>query len=127
MKLLDSNVFILGIDRPDQNPDREAFYHPYAYSIVSRIEVLGFPRLTAIDQSDLLDLLAGGKELPLTDTIASRATRFRQVRRMSLGDAIIAATAVEHGLPLVTHDRRGFLQLPELTFELRRMVEPPIS
>ena len=32
----------------------------------------------------------------------------RQQRALSLGDALIAATAIYHGLPLATHNKRDF-------------------
>ena len=46
--------------------------------------------------------------LPLTDSIADQAISLRQRRRMSLGDAIIAATAIAHGQALVTHNTEDF-------------------
>ena len=46
--------------------------------------------------------------LPLSLTIAEQAASLRQQRRMGLGDAIIAATAMTHGLALVTHNTEDF-------------------
>ena len=46
--------------------------------------------------------------LGVTDVIADRAVQLRQQRRMSLGDSLIAATALVHGEPLVTHNLSDF-------------------
>lgn len=40
--------------------------------------------------------------------IAERAGRLRRGSRMRTPDALIAATALEHGLALVTRNRRDF-------------------
>jgi predicted nucleic acid-binding protein len=40
--------------------------------------------------------------------VAQRAVKLRQQRKMSLGDAIIAGTALTHDLTLVTHNTEDF-------------------
>ena len=40
--------------------------------------------------------------------VTLRAVTLRQSRRMSLGNAIIAATALRHNLPLATHNTADF-------------------
>ena len=52
--------------------------------------------------------LAGLPELGLDAEIAERAIALRQQRKMGLGDAIIAATALVHGLTLVTRNMDDF-------------------
>ena len=39
--------------------------------------------------------------LPLSDEVIQKALALRQQKKMSLGDALIAATALIHGLTLV--------------------------
>ena len=77
-------------------------------SIVSYIEALGYHRLTADAEGYITDLFQGSQILPLTNTIAQQAVTLRQQRRMGLGDAIIAATAITHNLTLVTHNTEDF-------------------
>jgi hypothetical protein len=108
MNLLDSNIVIAAASSDDGTMDRLVLENSYSVSVVTRIEVLGFHRLTQEDRVDLLAFLAGGEELPLDDEVAENAVRLRQERRMSLGDAIIAATALVHGLPLVTRNGDDF-------------------
>ena len=77
-------------------------------SIVSYIEALGYHRLTADAEDYITDLFRGSQILPLTNTIAQQAVALRQQRRMGLGDAIIAASAITHNLTLVTHNTEDF-------------------
>ena len=77
-------------------------------SIVSYIEALGYHRLTREAESRISEFLNRCLMLPLTDEIAQRSVLLRQQRRMGLGDAIIAATALIHNLTLVTHNTADF-------------------
>ncbi len=57
---------------------------------------------------------------PMSGTIAHRAGSLKSVhahkgQTVSLADMIVAATALEHGLTLMTDNRKDF-PLPELTF-----------
>ena len=45
---------------------------------------------------------------PSEQPILDGAVALRQQRRMSLGDSLIAATALVHGLTLVTHNTNDF-------------------
>lgn len=59
--------------------------------------------------------------LPLSETITRRATELMEQMTLShglqMGDAFIAATALEHGLPLLTGNVRHFAQVPALQVE----------
>lgn len=51
----------------------------------------------------------------ITDSIAERAIELRKARRISLGDSFIAATALIHGLTLVTRNTNDFVHIKGLT------------
>ena len=53
--------------------------------------------------------------LPITSEITQLAIRLRQQRKRSIGDAIIAATALTHNLPVVTNNVADFLSVEGLT------------
>jgi predicted nucleic acid-binding protein len=55
------------------------------------------------------------KILPLDDTVMERAIALRQSRKMGLADAIIAATALVHGLVLVTRNGDDLKNVAGLT------------
>ncbi len=115
MTLLDSNLFIYAI-LPAHAALRTviAGCNPAA-SLISRVEVLGFHRLTAQEETDLEALLNLCALLPVTRDVIDRATALRQQRKMGLGDALIAATALVYGLPLATHNTADFAWVPGLT------------
>lgn len=84
---------------------------------VTRIEVLGFPRFAALSgdrQNRLQTLVNSTGEAPLDDEIIERAILLRQEKKMGLGDAIIAATALEYDLPLVTRNEDDFKHIAGL-------------
>ncbi len=60
--------------------------------------------------------------LPLTPSITNRAMALIDSHALShglqLGDALIAATALEHGLTLLTGNRKHFAKLPGLSLEV---------
>ena len=106
--LIDSNIIIYSV-QPDHLEIRlylDAL--PRIVSVVTYIEALGYHGLAEDEKRRLLDFFSGGQVLPLNDTIAQQAVSLRQQRRMGLGDAIIAATAMIHNLALVTHNTEDF-------------------
>jgi predicted nucleic acid-binding protein len=96
---------------------------PYAESpdaliaSITRIEVLGFrgfANLSEERQSRLFSIVKATTEVPLDDEIIECAIALRQQKSMKLGDAIIAATALEYGLPLVTRNEDDFKHISGL-------------
>ena len=117
--LLDSNV-IIDAAKPGGEHLSAYLDHPDAsVSIVSRIESLGFHRLTPAEGAKISGSLKLLAQLALDDDIAQRAIGLRQQRRMKLGDAIIAATALEYEVPLVTRNVGDFKHITGL-----RIIDP---
>lgn len=86
---------------------------------MTRIETLGFHHLSEIERAWLETTFERMKILPLDDAIAARAIALRQERKMGLADAIIATTALVHGLELVTRNEADFKHVMDL-----RLVNP---
>lgn len=78
--------------------------HRIHYSVVTRAEL--FAGNTATDLS--ARLLAPFRELRVDRDIAERAGRVVREFGTRLPDALIAATALEHGLSIVTRNRKHF-------------------
>lgn len=84
------------------------------HASVTKIEALGFSTIPANELLILTSLFNESYNLPLTDAIVDQAVQLRQARRMSLGDAIIAATALEHDLELWTVNIEDFKHIEGL-------------
>src|SRR5215475_842550 len=76
-------------------------------SVMSRIEVLGYP-LTADQLQQAMRFLADFDEIPLHEPVVQRTITLRQQHRIRLPDALIAATAPDLGFPLVTRNTQDF-------------------
>ena len=112
--LLDSNIIIYAAQ--PEHADLRVFTaeHIPAVSIVSLIEVLGFQRLQPSDRVLFEGFFSAAEILPLSDAVVHEAIRLRQQRKMSLGDSIIAATALHHRRTLVTRNTDDFRWIPHL-------------
>ena len=114
MRLLDSNIVIAAAVPEAEALRAELSAEPCVISIVTRIEVLGYHRLSAEEESGLLGFLSRVETHALDDSVAARAITLRQERKMGLGDAIIAAPALGHGLRLVTRTVDDFKHIAGL-------------
>jgi predicted nucleic acid-binding protein len=117
LKLVDSNVLIYAA-RPGADDLRRSIpWREVAVSVVTRIEVLGYHRLSDPEREALEALFSALEVVPVSDDVAERAIELRRRRRMSLGDSIIAATALVEGIPLVTHNVSDFTGIADLQVE----------
>jgi predicted nucleic acid-binding protein len=78
--------------------------HRLRYSVITRAELLAGNTASNLVST----LLAPFREIPVDRTVAERAGRIRRESGIRLPDAIIAATAIEHGLGLATRNRSDF-------------------
>lgn len=112
MIILDSNVFIY---LANGTLDRKLISNKdISHASITKIETLGFPRLHANELLLLEILFSESYNLSLTDDVVDRAVKLRQVKNMSLGDAIIAATALEHECELWTANEEDFIYIDGL-------------
>lgn len=81
------------------------------YSVVTRCELFGGDRA---DEEGLRLLLGSFPELPVDRAVAERAGRLHRAARIRTPDALIAATALHHGLTLMTGNPHRFDGLPGL-------------
>ena len=113
--LIDSNIIIYAA-QPEHARLREfiAAQAP-AVSAVSYVEVLGYHELTAPEESLLREFFAVSTMLPIDQDVLDQAVTLRRQQKMSLGDALVAATALVHRLPLATHYVNDFAWIEGLT------------
>jgi predicted nucleic acid-binding protein len=86
--------------------------HRLHYSVITRAEL--FAGTAGTDSA--ARLLAPFSEVPVDRAIAERAARIRRDFGLRLADAVIAASALERQLGLVTRNRRDFESVRGLRF-----------
>lgn len=106
--LLDSNIVIYCVLPEYADLRQWIFAQKISASDITRLEVLGYHQLTEPDRRDLMRLFELTTIYPVSTLIVDRAIALRQNRKMSLGDAVIAATALEYQRVIVTRNRKDF-------------------
>jgi predicted nucleic acid-binding protein len=84
------------------------------YPSIVQIESLGYPSIRSIEEQRVRELLATLTMIPLTETIVEQAIKLRHIKKMSLGDAIVAATALENNSQLWTVNIKDFDHIDDL-------------
>ena len=97
-----------------------------AIASVSRVEALGFPGISAEEEAALREFIAASPCYPLDDDVIERAIRLRCMKKMGTADAIIAATALEFTLPLVSRNVDDFKHIAGLEI-VNPFAEPPLA
>ena len=108
MMLIDSNLIIYAVQAEYKNLREWIIDNEPGYSIISRVEVLGYARLQAIQKQALTDFLDNLDIVYLNLSCYELAIELKQQRKMSLGDALIAATCIEHNKILATRNIDDF-------------------
>jgi toxin FitB len=86
--------------------------HRLHYSVITRAELFAGNTATNLTSR----LLAPFRELSVDRAVAERAGRIVREFDVRLPDAIIAATALEHGLTLSSPNRKDFERIRGLRF-----------
>lgn len=82
-------------------------------SIITYIETLGY-NTTTVEEKKLFQFFSAANIVPLTDDIAKQTVLIRKAIKIKTPDAIIAATALIHGLSLITNNMRDFKNINNL-------------
>ena len=112
--LLDSNLIIYATQPAHVALRDFTASNAPAVSAVSYVEVLGYHRLSDDVRHIFERFFASSEILQIIPPILDGAVALRQQKRISLGDALIAATAVQHGRTLLTHNMDDFRWVPGL-------------
>ena len=115
MILLDTNLLIYSVQKEHDALRQWILTIQPSYSIISKVEVLGYWNLSSEQAQAIAAVLSPMREISLTSRQCERAITLRQQRKMSLGDALIAATAIDHELTLATRNTKDFDWISGLT------------
>lgn len=105
--LVDTDIFI---DHLRGAQALRAGQHRIHYSVITRAELVAGN--SATDAVNVL--LAPFREIPIDRGIAERAGRIKRESGTRLPDALIAASALERGLSLVTRNVKDFSNIRQL-------------
>ena len=115
MKLFDSNLIIYSVSDTYKQLRPLITASDAVVSVITKVEALGYHKLPADDKDYFETLFASIRMLPVTNTIIDKATELRRQKKMSLGDCLIAATALLNGFDLYTNNTDDFIHIPGLT------------
>ena len=88
-----------------------------AISFVSEIELLGKPGISVTEAKACRALLNDSVIIPYSDEIKEIAIVLKQRKRITLADALIAATSLQYNLAILTFDK-GFSKIPGISLLL---------
>jgi predicted nucleic acid-binding protein len=116
--LIDSNVIIdytaARLPLQGSNFVEQIFNTDFLISVAVKIEVLGFDDLPGKINA-MENFVNTAAILPLDEPVTAQAIQLRRTyRKLKLGDAIIAATALVYRLTLVTHNKNDFKNISGL-------------
>lgn len=106
--LIDSDVFI---DHLRGAARFKAGRDQISYSVITRCELYSG---TTADVDPIDEILAPFTELPVDRPVAELGGRLRREHGIRTPGALIAATALHHGLALVTRNAKDFERVPKL-------------
>ena len=114
MMIADSNLVIYAASGNYPNLLSWFLENKLSVSAVSLVEALGYHKLKPREKTALEMIFSELTILYPTPEIFQTAVELRQQRVLSLGDALIAATAIYHDLPLATHNTKDFNSIKPL-------------
>jgi toxin FitB len=112
--LIDSNLIIYATQPPYTQLRGWLLDCATHYSAISRLETLGYHLLGDAEKKAVIAILENLDILMINTISLEIAIALRQQRKMSLGDALIAATCLEHNLPLATANSKDFEWIADL-------------
>jgi len=116
--LIDSNIIIdyTAARLPQYGSDfvENLFNTNFLISVAVKIEVLGFDDLpTKLEAME--EFVNTATDLPLDESVTRQAILLRRkYKKLKLGDAIIAATAIVHNLTLISRNSKDFEKIKGL-------------
>ncbi len=116
--LIDTNAVIdyLGEAMPSQGLAfmDEIIDKNYSISVINRIELYAFSKLSIKDKETLDIFTAQASVLNLSEEVVAETIKIRKTYKTKLPDAIIAATALSYNLILITRNKSDFKNIQGL-------------
>lgn len=110
--LLDTNIVVEHLrsgSLNQTNPDIN-----FAISVITETELLRYPGLGEKETEIIETFLSITRLIPIDSIIARHAATIGKTRKTKLPDLLIAATAIQLNIPLITKNVKDFLRIPKL-------------
>lgn len=114
MILLDSNIIIYAAQPAYHELRKWLEKQAFAISELSRLEVMGYHRIKENEKEYFGRFFEESLLLPISTEIIETAIPVRRTYNLSLGDAVIAATAVRYSYELCTNNQKDFKNIEKL-------------
>ena len=85
-------------------------------SVISAMELLSYPDISSEEDAKIREFLGDCETFNISEEVKEQTIQIRRTYKTKLPDSIIAATAVCHGVPLITADT-GIYKISELKVE----------
>jgi len=113
--LIDTNVIIDNFGNKLSEKAKTLLYSiDLTVSAVTKIEVLGWINATKEQLHPLYDFMEIANILPINEAVIERTIAIKQVKKIALGDAIIAATALVYDLVVISRNTADFKNIDGL-------------
>jgi predicted nucleic acid-binding protein len=107
---MDTNIVIYYLDNqiPSNHLEqvRHIFRTSFQISTITKIEILGWNRLTEAEKERLEGFLSAAQVFYIGEAIEQKAIELKQAKRIATPDAVIAATALVYNLTIVTRNEK---------------------
>lgn len=116
--LIDTNVLIYyfkGLIPNDKGAQfKEIISNTPNISVITKIEFLGWPEYDDFSYAKSNKYISLANIILLSNEIVDRSIAIKRNNNLKLGDTIIAATALENNLILITRNIKDFTKIPDL-------------
>jgi predicted nucleic acid-binding protein len=114
MMLLDSNIIIYAAQAENEFLREFIAENSPFVSALSYLEVLGYHRINDEDKTYFEEFFNASQILPVSQAVIEKGVKLKQIKKMSLGDAMIAATGLVYDLTVVTRNIDDFRWITNL-------------
>jgi toxin FitB len=108
--LIDTNIIIYYLDNqiPQNHLEqvRNIFRTSFNISTITKIEILGWNRLTESEKNRLEGFLSAAQIFYIGEAVEQKAIEIKQSKKIATPDAVIAATALVYNLTIVTRNQK---------------------
>ena len=113
--LIDTNVIIDNFGNKLPEKAKTMLYAiEMTVSAVTKIEILGWINATKEQLQPLYEFMEIVNILPINEAVIEKTIAIRQTKKIALGDAIVASTALVYNLVLISRNTSDFKNIDSL-------------